>query len=177
MIWIHVSGKMLDKFGIKPVVIIGLLFTLPSIWGVTSLTETTSYTYLLIRTIFLRIGLSFLTMPLNTAGLNALPTELNSHGSSVTNTVRQVAGSVGTALVVTIYTARSSIHAAQLIHSDQGLSSSQLAQQSTILGTNDAYTFMLVLGIIAFVDTLFMPKDIQRKEEGALKGKNLTARR
>lgn len=172
-----VSGKMLDKFGIKPVVIIGLLFTLPAIWGVTSLTETTSYTHLMVRTIFLRIGLSFLTMPLNTAGLNALPTALNSHGSSVTNTVRQVAGSVGTALVVTIYTARSSSHAAQLTHSNSSLSTSQLAQQSTILGTNDAYRFMLVLGIIALVVTLFMPKNVNRKEDGALKEKKLTARR
>ncbi|MCM3585829.1 hypothetical protein M3182_08735 [Mesobacillus maritimus] len=36
-----IYGKMLDKLVIKQVVIIGLLFTHPSIWGVTNLTETT----------------------------------------------------------------------------------------------------------------------------------------
>jgi EmrB/QacA subfamily drug resistance transporter len=168
-----VSGRLLDKFGPKPIVIVGLLFLIPSIWGVTNLTEATTYNYLMIRTIFLRIGLSFLTMPLNTAGLNALPNHLNSHGSAVTNTVRQLAGSIGTALIITIFTARTNNHAVQLMDANQTLSSSQLAQKSSILGTNDAYLFMMILGIVAFLVTLFMRKEKSSEEEGAIEKKKV----
>lgn len=166
-----ISGRLLDKIGIKPVVIIGLLFTLPSIWGVTDLTETTTYTYLMVRTIFLRIGISFLTMPLNTAGLNSLPSKFNSHGSAVTNTVRQVAGSVGTALIVTIFTARTTKHATELMASNQGVSKAQITTQASILGTNDAYMFMFVLGIIALIVTIFMPKEQKIQDEESSKEK------
>lgn len=162
-----ISGRLLDKFGIKPIVIIGLLFTIPAIWGVTHLTETTSYTYLVFRTIVLRIGLSFLTMPLNTAGLNALPKQLNAHGSAVTNTVRQVAGAIGTALVVTIYTTRTKNHAAELMQSGQSLSTAQLKEMSTILGTNDAYLCMGILSIVILAVTIFMPN---RRGEAKAKG-------
>ncbi|MNM62119.1 Multidrug export protein EmrB [compost metagenome] len=152
-----VSGRLLDKFGVKPIAIIGLLFTIPAIWGVTHLTETTTYTYLVVRTIVLRIGLSFLTMPLNTAGLNALPKHMNTHGSAVTNTVRQVAGAIGTALVVTIYTARTKFHAADLMESGRALSKAQLKEMSSILGTNDAYLCMAVLSVLILAVTIFMP--------------------
>lgn len=167
-----VSGRLLDKYGPKPIVIAGLLFLIPSIWGVTNLTETTTYNYLMIRTVFLRIGLSFLTMPLNTAGLNALPTHLSSHGSAVTNTVRQLAGSIGTALIITILTARTSSHAAQLVDVNQSYSPSQLALKSSILGTNDAYLFMLILGIIAFLVTVFMRKERSSEGKEASEEKN-----
>ena len=85
----HLSQVNIDKYGARPLFITGLLFIIISMWGVIDLTESTSYMYLLVRTCILRIGLSFITMPLNTAGLNALPRELGSHGSAVNNTVRQ----------------------------------------------------------------------------------------
>lgn len=154
-----VSGKLLDKFGIKPIIMVGLLFMIPSIWAVTHLTETTTYNYLMIRTIFLRIGISFLTMPLNTAGLNSLPSHLNAHGSAVTNTVRQLAGSIGTALIITIFTSRTSAHATGLLEANHQLRPSQVALESSILGTNDAYMFMFALGIITFIVSLFVRKE------------------
>jgi EmrB/QacA subfamily drug resistance transporter len=154
-----VSGKLLDKFGIKPIIMVGLLFMIPSIWAVTHLTETTTYNYLMIRTIFLRIGISFLTMPLNTAGLNSLPSHLNAHGSAVTNTVRQLAGSIGTALIITIFTSRSSTHATELLEANHRLRPSQVALESSILGTNDAYMFMFALGVLTLIVSLFVRKE------------------
>jgi EmrB/QacA subfamily drug resistance transporter len=152
-----VSGRLYDKFGAKPLALIGLIFTIAATWGVTDLSETTSFSYLMIRTIILRIGLSFLTMPITTAGLSALPRQLNAHGSAVTNTVRQVAGAIGTSLVITIMTTSTKSHASQLLQSGDVLSKSQLIKESSILGTNDAYMFTVILGIVAFLVTIFMP--------------------
>lgn len=152
-----VSGRLFDKFGAKPLALIGLILTIAAIWGVTDLTETTSYSYLMIRTIVLRMGLSLLTMPITTAGLNALPRQLNAHGSAVTNTVRQVAGAIGTALVVTIMTTSSTNYATKLIQSGDVMSKAQLMKESSIHGASEAYMFIAILGILTFIVTLFMP--------------------
>lgn len=171
-----VTGRLFDKFGVKPLALIGLIFIIAASWGVTNLSETTSYSYLMIRTVILRIGISFMTMPITTAGLNALPKHLHSHGSAVTNTIRQVAGSIGIALVVTIMTTRTKSHAAELIHSGDVLSKSNLIKESSILGTSDAYMFTVILGILAFFVTLFMPhrKVVSKQERTKLEKQHNT---
>ncbi|MBP2241772.1 EmrB/QacA subfamily drug resistance transporter [Cytobacillus eiseniae] len=149
-----VTGKMYDRFGAKPLFIIGLLFVIPSMWVVTDLTETTTFSFLMIRTIFLRIGLSFITMPLNTAGLNALSKELVTHGTAVNNTVRQIAGAIGTAVVVTIYTSRATNYAGDL--ANQGVSEG-IKEWASIFASSDSYYFMMILAIIALVITFLTP--------------------
>ncbi|QVY62126.1 DHA2 family efflux MFS transporter permease subunit [Cytobacillus gottheilii] len=153
-----VTGRMYDKYGARPLFITGLLFIIISMWGVTDLTESTTYLYLMIRTVILRIGLSFITMPLNTAGLNALPRELGSHGSAVNNTVRQLAGAVGTAVVMTVYSIQTASHAAELAKEAGRISSGQLAKSASIFGSSDSYLFMLVLSAAALALSFAMPK-------------------
>ncbi|MCQ6282300.1 DHA2 family efflux MFS transporter permease subunit [Bacillus sp. EB600] len=163
-----VTGRMYDKYGARPLFITGLLFIIISMWGVIDLTESTSYMYLLVRTCILRIGLSFITMPLNTAGLNALPRELGSHGSAVNNTVRQLAGAIGTAVVITVYTIQSTSHASELSIENVNISAVQLAKLASIFGSSDAYLFMLVLSFVALIVTFFMPakKTGKQKNKG-----------
>ncbi|MGG0656947.1 DHA2 family efflux MFS transporter permease subunit [Rummeliibacillus pycnus] len=152
-----VTGKMYDRFGAKPLFIIGLIFVIPSMWVVTDLTDTTTYTFLMVRTIFLRIGLSFITMPLNTAGLNALPRTLVTHGTAVNNTLRQISGAIGSAVVITIFTAQTTEHAKTLIKETPNATAEAIRTIASTLGSSDAYYFMTILAIIAFVLTLFVP--------------------
>ncbi|WP_336245821.1 MFS transporter [Paenibacillus apiarius] len=83
---------------------------------------------------------------------------ITNHGSAVTNTVRQVAGAIGTALVVTVMTMSASHHAADLSQSGASCSQAHLAKESSILGTSDTFMYIFTVGIIAFVLTLFLPK-------------------
>ncbi len=159
-----ITGKMYDKYGAKPLFVTGLLFIVISMWGVIDLTESTTYLYLMVRTCILRIGLSFITMPLNTAGLNALPRELGSHGSAVNNTVRQLAGAIGTAVVITVYTIQATSHATNLSMENEGISAMQLGKLASIFGASDAYTFMLVLSFVALIVTCFMPAKKQNSK-------------
>ena len=152
-----VTGKMYDRFGAKPLFIIGLIFVIPSMWVVTDLSETTTYSFLMIRTIFLRVGLSFITMPLNTAGLNALPKALVTHGTAVNNTLRQIAGAIGSAVVITIFTAQTTNHAKSLLVETPNATAEGIRTLAAILGSSDAYYFMTILAILAFALTLFVP--------------------
>ncbi|PGZ06250.1 MFS transporter [Bacillus cereus] len=155
-----ITGKMFDKYGAKPLFITGLIFIIISMWGVIDLTESTTYMYLMVRTIILRIGLSFISMPLNTAGLNALPRELGSHGSAVNNTIRQLAGAIGTAVIITVYTIQSTSHTLQLSSENGNISAMQVTKLSSIFSSSDAYVFMLVLSFVALIIACFMPKKV-----------------
>lgn len=152
-----VTGKLYDRFGAKPLFIIGLIFIIPSMWVVTDLTETTPFVFLMIRTIFLRVGLSFITMPLNTASLNSLPRALVTHGTAVNNTLRQIAGAIGTALVITIFTAQTTSHAETLLKETPNTPVKVIKTLASVLGSSDSYYFMTILAIIALVLTLFVP--------------------
>lgn len=157
------TGKWFDKVGAKPLFIIGLLFIIPSMWAVTELSASTSFTYLMIRTIILRIGLSFIMMPLSTSALNSLPKELGAHGSAVVNTVRQLAGAIGTAVVITIYTANVATRSEELVN-DPTNSAADIPALSSILGSGDAYVFMTVIAVLALLMTVFIPKKVAAKE-------------
>lgn len=150
-----VTGRLFDRFGAKPLFIIGLLFIIPSMWVITDLSSDTTYLFLMIRAVFLRIGLSFITMPLNKAGLNALPKELITHGTAVNNTVRQIAGSIGTAIVITVFSTQTSNYATALTLEQPDFQSADILKLATASGTSDAYYFMMILAITAFIITLF----------------------
>ena len=53
-------------------------------------------------------------MPVSTNGLNQLPRHLYPHGTAMNNTLNQVAGAIGTALLVTIMTNRTESQAKEL---------------------------------------------------------------
>lgn len=134
-----VTGKMFDRYGAKPLFIVGMVLITIAMWMVIDLTDSTTYMYVLVRTIILRIGLAFITMPLNTAALNALPRELASHGSAVNNTVRQLAGAIGTAVIVTLYAMQLTIGA------------------SFVEAASATYVYMLIVAIMGLIVVLFVP--------------------
>ncbi|AOH52898.1 MFS transporter [Peribacillus muralis] len=152
-----VTGRMYDKYGARPLFITGLVCIIVSMWGVMDITESTTYSYLMIRTIILRIGLSFITMPLNTAGLNTLPRELGSHGSAVNTTIRQLSGAIGTAVVITVYTIQATSHASELSMQHESISAFRLKALASIYGSSDAYVLMLILSFVALIFACFMP--------------------
>lgn len=159
-----VTGKLYDRVGAKPLFIVGLLFIIPSMWVITDLSADTTYQFLLIRTIFLRIGLSCITMPLNTAGLNALPRTLITHGTAVNNTVRQLSGSIGTAIVITVFSSQTANRAAELTSEMPDAARDSILQTATAYGTGIAYYFMMLLAIAALVLTFFIST---KKKESA----------
>ena len=99
-----IAGKLFDKFGVRWLAIIGLSILVITTFMFANLTEQTTFTYLTVVNSFRMIGIAMVLMPVSTAGLNQLPPHLIPHGTAMNNTMRQIAGSVGTALFVTVMT-------------------------------------------------------------------------
>lgn len=98
------TGGLFDRFGGKWLAVVGfLLLTITSLLFARLSTDT-SFTYIASVNAARMIGTAMVMMPVTTAALNQLPKLLVPHGTAVNNTLRQVAGSVGTAVLVTIMT-------------------------------------------------------------------------
>jgi len=105
-----ISGALFDKIGARWLAVIGLTITVITTWQFTSLSMTTSYSHIMLLYVLRMFGMSFIMMTVMTEGLNQLPRHLGSHGTAASNTARQIAGSIGTALLVTVMSTRQGRH-------------------------------------------------------------------
>lgn len=99
-----IMGRLFDKFGARWLSIIGLSILVITTFMFTNLDDQTTFTYLAVVNAVRMISVAMVMMPVTTAGLNQLPPHLIPHGTAMNNTMRQIAGAVGTALLVTVMT-------------------------------------------------------------------------
>ncbi|MBL5791095.1 MFS transporter [Heyndrickxia sporothermodurans] len=105
-----ISGMLFDRVGSRPLAIIGLIITVLTTWQFTQLTMQTTYGHIMLLYVLRSFGMSFLMTTVMTEGMNQIPLHLASHGTAASNTARTVAGSIGTAFLVTVMSTRSSYH-------------------------------------------------------------------
>jgi EmrB/QacA subfamily drug resistance transporter len=135
-----ISGALFDKIGAKWLGVIGLSITVITTWQFTSLSMTTSYGHILFLYVMRMFGMSFIMMPIMTEGLNQLPRHLGSHGTAASNTARQVAGSIGTALLVTVMSTRLGVHYGEYTNSFTSSNPYIFSQFSQLTQALSAYT-------------------------------------
>lgn len=140
-----ITGKIFDLFGGKWLAIIGLLIVTGSTFQFTVLTAETSFTYLTVMHAIRMFGVAMVMMPVTTAGLNQLPERLIPHGTAMSNTMRQVSGSIGTALLVTVMTSTA-------------LDSQEYGVQGLIRGVNISFIAMGVLSLVGVFLALYLKK-------------------
>ncbi len=99
-----IAGRVYDKIGGKYLGVVGYIIIAASTIPFIFLSLSTSLWTIVVFYALITMGISMITMPMTTEGLNSLPQKLISHGTAMINTFRQVGGSIGTALFVTIYT-------------------------------------------------------------------------
>ncbi|AIQ52533.1 DHA2 family efflux MFS transporter permease subunit [Paenibacillus sp. FSL R7-0331] len=162
-----VTGKLFDKYGAKWLAIIGLLILIATTISFTNLTDSTGYLYMALMSTGRRIGLAMILMPIQTAGLNQLPAKLNAHGTAISNTVKQVAGAVGTSLLVTVMASSTKTHMQDMIAA--GGTPEQMMLEASIQGINDAYLVIVGISIIGLLLSLFI-KQTGQPSQGTSEG-------
>ncbi|UCZ52605.1 DHA2 family efflux MFS transporter permease subunit [Bacillus shivajii] len=99
-----ITGRIFDRIGAKKLAVPGLIIMTISTFAFLFIDTTTSLVYLSVMYAIRMFGFSMVMMPTNTAGLNQMPRKLIPHGAAVTNTIRQMSASIGTAMLVTVMT-------------------------------------------------------------------------
>ncbi|MCH8552944.1 MAG: multidrug efflux MFS transporter [Natronospirillum sp.] len=104
-----VSGRLFDRFGIKWLAVAGLLQMAAALSLFAGLDHDTPLSRITWGFMLHMMGIATLMMPLITAGINAMPRELISHGTAMNNTLRMVSASIVTALLVTLMSSRAAM--------------------------------------------------------------------
>lgn len=126
-----ISGKLYDRFGPRPVVITGLLLLGYSTWELSFLNLYTSNAELTRLLVERGLGMGLCMMPIMTVLMSSIPTHLIARSSSLTNVLRQVFGSFGTAIFATTLSGRQTFHLAMLT---QMVTPDRLSVQTTLAG-------------------------------------------
>ncbi|PLR79844.1 MFS transporter [Bacillus canaveralius] len=165
-----ITGRLFDKFGGRMLAIIGLSITVVTSYYFSRLTLETTYTQLIILYTVRMFGMSMVNMPVTTNGLNQLPARFYPHGTAMNNTLQQVSGAIGTALLVTVMSIRSETHAEELADSAiKNLTGQptpaalaemkqQIAMQAMLEGINDAFFVTVLIAGIALVLAFFIKR-------------------
>ncbi|MBF6414139.1 MDR family MFS transporter [Nocardia cyriacigeorgica] len=153
-------GRLFDRFGGRVLVIPAAIGVTVSLAGFTQISMSTPYWQLLGLHILLMVSLAAAFTPVFTLGLGALPQHLYSHGSSMLGTLQQVAAALGTALVVTVMSTRSTA----LI--DEGVD----ATTAHLDGMRLAFGVSAALAAIVIVVAVLLPNRASAPEEPAEPG-------
>ncbi|MEI6623340.1 MAG: MFS transporter [Actinomycetes bacterium] len=96
------SAKMVGRFGYKPVMGTGLFVVGFSLLGLSTIQVDSGLWWLLLLFFFFGLGMGSVIAPASTVMQNVLPLARAGAGSAVQNTVRQVFGALGVAVISTL---------------------------------------------------------------------------
>jgi EmrB/QacA subfamily drug resistance transporter len=99
-----VGGRLYDRFGPRPPVILGLLIAGYMTWKLSSLEVTTPDNAFMIIIGLRGIGIGLAMMPVMTFALAEVPVELTSAASTINNVLRSIFGGLATAIFASLLT-------------------------------------------------------------------------
>ena len=98
-----ISGNLFDKIGAKALVIPGLIILAASSYELsTAINMNSSKGTIIFINCIRSVGIGLSMMPISTMGMNAVPTALVGKASALSNTIRQIAGSLSITIMSTI---------------------------------------------------------------------------
>lgn len=98
-------GRIFDAVGPRPLMIPGAAFMVVAMWGLAlALSDATPLWLIVTCHVLFAVGVGMLMTPLMTTSLASLPGHLYGHGSAIMNTLQQLAGAAGTAILVVVLT-------------------------------------------------------------------------
>ena len=107
-----VAGWMTDKLNPKIPITIGIVLTFLSMYLYRDLSLNTEYNAIIVPLIIRGFGLGFMFIPLSTIAINDISREKMAQATGMFNTIRQVGGSFGVAILGTLLTRRVIFHSA-----------------------------------------------------------------
>lgn len=149
-------GRVYDRYGVRPVVIPGAVLLAGGQWLLASMSESTSVSALIAYHVVFCVGMALIMTALMTHSLSSLPRELYSHGSAILNTLQQLAGAFGTALLITGLTIGAGLSA----------SAGASAQTAQADGTHWAFVIGGVIGTAGLVLAFFV-RPLEARSEAA----------
>lgn len=162
-----ITGRIFDRIGARRLANTGLFLLVAGTFPLMTLTPDTPILFITVIYTVRMFGITMVTMPVTTAGMNALPNNLINHGTAVNNTVRQVAASIGTAILVSVLsTVTKSQTPAHALQGQDPIAFARRMQTATVSGYRAAFVVSLILAALGFALSLLLKKDDLDTEQG-----------
>lgn len=149
------AGRLVDRFGARPILLVGMPFVALANWQFTTLNLDTPDSDLRIWLMLRGLTMGMVMMPAMTTAMNAAPLQLMSRASSLTNVTRQVFASFGTAIYVSVLQSRQIDHysvLAQTVRPDNLAVQQLLARvQEWVVGQGGSLVQAQAAGMLALV--------------------------
>ncbi len=126
MVSVVVGGRLVDRFGVRAVVIPGLLILAVASWQLSYITADSPYWWLQIAIILRGLALGLVGQPLILSTLSEIRPQKLTQASSLSTVVRAVSSSLGVAVLATLVQVQTKIHYSHL--AEQVTASSPLGQ-------------------------------------------------
>lgn len=148
-----ITGTLFDKFGPRVISILGLTITTGFTVFFIFMDETWGFWFLCMIYTMRMFGMSLVNMPITTWGLNSLENHMIPHGSAINNTGRQMSGSIGTALLVTIMAMVTAMH------------SDPTSVAGTLSGMHAAFGAAVILSAFALILAILFVRGEKRIDD------------
>lgn len=149
-----IAGRLFDKHGPRALSLVGMTLLVISTFAFATLNDSTDVVFLTVLYTVRMFSLSLVNMPITTWAMNSLDNKVMNHGTSVNNTLRQVSGSLGTAILVSVYT----LVAASLMGNMD-------STHASITGINVSFAVSGTLCTIGLILTIIFVKNKPSKQE------------
>lgn len=147
-------GKLFDKYGPKWIVLPGLVLVSIALWMFSTVSLSSTVTFIIAVHILMMIGVSMIMMPSQTNGLNQLPPQLYPHGTAIMNTFQQVFGAIGTAVAVSVMSNGSE----KFMKNAENPGDISLIPAAMTAGVHNAFIFGMIIALIGLVLSFFLKR-------------------
>lgn len=152
-------GQLFDKYGPKAVITPGTILVAIG-YGLYSQFGTDTAVWMIVVThIVMMLGIGAVLASVQTNTLNSLPRRYYPDGIAITQTIQQVAGAIGIAVMVSILSAKQNSY----------LAIANEPTQAAATGSSLVFKISLILAVINFVLSLFIKKPNHQAKEKSLK--------
>jgi DHA2 family lincomycin resistance protein-like MFS transporter len=151
-----VMGRVYDSRGTRTLLVPGTIMISAALFYYSTVGQHTPWVMLVIVQTVMSVGLAMSFTPLFSASLGSLERRFYSHGSAVLNTLQQVAGAAGVAVMTVIYS--SILHAGE----DAGLSTAAAGAP----GARTAFLLAAIISLAAVVLSGFVRKPADDAGDG-----------
>ena len=147
----YFAGNIFDRYGVRKPVLIGACAITLAAFGFTQFKTDSPIALVSVVYTVMAVGIQFTMTPINTWGVNSLANKDIQHAPSTSNTLNQVAGSFGTALLVSL---------ASVV---TGMSQTGDATQRVFEGYHVSFSTTALLAVVAVLMIVVFVRD--KKQE------------
>ena len=141
-------GRIYDKVGPRPLLIPGAILLTAGAWSFSILNDSSPVGLVIALHIVFSIGMCLMMTPLMTTALGSLPRTLYGHGSAILNTLQQLAGAAGTAIMI------AALSLGTLLATNAGSAQAEAVAS----GARTAFIAGAIIATIALVASLFVTR-------------------